>query len=296
MSIKQRIVALISKQKSISSTPHTFKPLPEFWTTDNLYQRPISNKNVRWAYLSMDAKIIYIHNTKCGSTSLKYKLFEATRGYPYAINIDYPEQNIHFSPHAFARVGLMGSRFNSPSQPTFNFATIKQACQDNNAFLFTFVRHPYQRAISAYYSKIVKDEHHTYFAIKDTLICQYGLDLSAPNKPQNFHQFLQYLLDQQASNHLTDVHFLPQTSTLDFENTSFDFIGKIENFKKDQETLMQQIEQKTGSALYPTKFPHRALNKSSKQNDVDRYSPGKAEKIMLQKIYQRDFDLLGYLP
>ncbi len=230
--------------------------LPSLWFENTELTRPVSAKAVKWAYLCKDAKIIYVHNTKCGSTTIKYALFKLTKGYPYGINTLFPEQNIHFSRNAFARQGL------------YPLETIRKACSDRNAFLFTFIRHPYQRAISAYYSKIVDDSHHRYFQIRDLLTCSYGVDLTDSHNPKNFYHFLNYLLETKQSNQLSDVHFLLQTDTIDFETTEFDFIGKIENFDVDLKKLSDFIEVKLKIELHKDVAVKQHDNKSSASREM----------------------------
>ena len=101
-------------------------------------------------------------------------------------------------------------------------------------FTFSFVRHPYDRLVSAYYDKVVNSDYHE-IAVK---IRKHFGEVS-------FENFLQYIMVdlrkyyqcQSTSgggcNFQVDVHWRPFYQRCAYCDINYSFIGRMESFNRD---------------------------------------------------------------
>lgn len=137
-----------------------------------------------------------------------------------------------------------------------NAREVKQIIGDK-PFLYTFIRDPYDRAVSMY----------EYFRQKGDIKCN------------SFEEYCDNLI------RVDKMHSrakLPQMYWL--KGVEFDFVGKFEALEKDLKELSAII----GVDL--KEIPH--LN-PSKRKDTDSYYNDKTRKI-ITNYYKEDFDNLGY--
>ena len=138
--------------------------------------------------------------------------------------------------------------------------------KNSEPFIFTFVRNPYTRCISAFY--YLKKGGSNRIDLKDS-------KLFIGNS--NIEFFIKTKL-KHVSEH--QQHFRPQHYWIP---DGADFIGKYESLEKDLIKLKHIIKMKDH------KIPHK--NKSS----YDRsFQLSKDLKDIIYKLYQKDFDLFGY--
>lgn len=146
----------------------------------------------------------------------------------------------------------------------------------DQAFKFTFVRHPVRRVVSAYDflrrgglhddDRRFANEHLRQYATIDEFVA-HGLD--RPNV-RNWNHF------RDQTGFLTD----PRTGAL-----NVDFIGRVETIEKDFEAICSRLGVST------------ALKRENARADANedptlKLSPASTEKI--RQVYERDFALLGY--
>lgn len=134
----------------------------------------------------------------------------------------------------------------------------------DSCFVFSFVRNPYDRLLSA----------HKY------LTGGYGnqADIEFGNKLSvNFKHFVK----NQLNDNITWVHFKPMIFWL---NRDIDFIGKMENFQEDFDFVCDKI------GIPRQQLPHK--NKS-KHKHYTEYYDDETREIVAEK-YAKDIECFGY--
>lgn len=194
-------------------------------------------------------KLIFIHVPKCGGTSL----YPFVRNYNKTINVPpYPnlekhlrEPNSHTHLHEYPKDYL------------------------DSCFVFTFVRNPWDRLLSAY----------TYltrgFGNREDK--KFGKSLS-PN-------FLDFVKNQLRLKH--NLRYLHFRSVFNFIEPldDLDFIGKVENYQKDFNTLCDKI------GVPRRKLQHR--NTSNRSLHYAKHYDAEARKIV-SEVYARDIEAFNY--
>jgi hypothetical protein len=134
----------------------------------------------------------------------------------------------------------------------------------NSCFVFTFVRNPYDRLLSA----------HKYLTggSGNEGDKKFGKTLSSDFK---------YFAKNQLNNNLFWVHFIPMIHWL---NDDVDFIGKTENYENDFNTVCDKI------GIPRQELPHK--NKS-KHKHYTEYYDDKTKQIVAEK-YAKDIEYFGY--
>lgn len=151
--------------------------------------------------------------------------------------------------------------------------------KDDRFFKFSFVRHPYDRVLSAYLDKIVHNRPPS-SDLKRIL----DLDPFADHEI-SFSTFVHSLKDTPPSS--MNSHWRPQYHWLTRGEFPFDFIGRVENIEKD----ILHVCEKTGlERKFFQKFsPHQT---DSAQKRREHYT-SELEAI-IQQVYKEDFENFGY--
>lgn len=134
--------------------------------------------------------------------------------------------------------------------------------QRKNSFTFTFSRNPYDRLLSA----------HAY------LVGGFGNpgDIKyAKTLPKDFKDFVKQGVD------LNYLHFLPMVSWI---NAPVDFIGRMENYEADMNTLCDMIN------VPRWKVPH--TNKSKHKHYTEYYDD--ETRDIVTTLYQKDLNHFKY--
>jgi hypothetical protein len=145
-------------------------------------------------------------------------------------------------------------------------------------FVFTFVRNPYSRLLSAYLDKIAGNAPQ-----KRRLLLSFDM----PEETQlSFKDFVRLVARQPLID--MDAHWRPQTVATLKRCLRYDFIGSFENLDADFSFVEQRIfpAQKQKLEVWA---PHRtgATDKISSYYDEETIS-------LVQKIYTDDFKTFGY--
>jgi len=147
--------------------------------------------------------------------------------------------------------------------------------QFSNSFKFAFVRDPLERAYSAYAflrgNKLGRRDH-----AAQVMVSHY----------RDFDDFIGRWLH--ADNIQKQVHFAPQTDFLldSMGHLALDFIGYQEHLERDFQLLCERFS--VSSSL-----PH--LNGSQQRNSAPaRDFCSVRTRRLVRRVYQRDYELLGY--
>lgn len=144
-------------------------------------------------------------------------------------------------------------------------------------FVFTFVRDPYARCLSAYRDKVLGEK-------VQAAKVRRGLG-RVGGPPPGFLDFLDYL---EAGGLFEDVHWAPQTDLFVVPFDRFDFVGRVERLEADLDALLGHLFGASGAAP-----PGRAGPRTDADGALPAIlTPEAAARI--ERLYAADFALLGY--
>lgn len=206
-------------------------------------------------------KVVYVVNPKVASTSILEMLSGVNREQLQRDGVDISE-----------------IRKRLKTKPLTSKAQLKNL-QDRGYLVFTFVRNPYERAVSFYKNKFVRQEETSF--LKPVLFAEKcGFESC-----KNFTDVLDRVIETPAS--IGDAHFISQYDVL-FGKTNdfqFDFIGKIEAFDQDYALLQERI------VGLPKVKKLNATHKAKESVD-DYFLPD--QKKRFSEKFKKDFEFFGY--
>jgi hypothetical protein len=149
---------------------------------------------------------------------------------------------------------------------------------EREAFVFTVVRNPFSRVLSAYLDKVGRQRHQgrRFLAWAE----RHG-------QPGDFLGFCRFL---EAGGLDLDMHWAPQADILCLPLSRFDFIGRVESLERDLSEVLGRL------------FGLRAVAASQRRgtttNATDRLAEayGPEQRQIIARLYRRDFELFGYDP
>ncbi len=147
---------------------------------------------------------------------------------------------------------------------------------NKNAFIFTFVRNPFDRLVSAWqYLRYGGNNE-----INKAVCARYNLSNSS------FSSFVDMLVENK-DNIMSDVHLRPQSFWFDRDRgIAIEFIGRFENLEKDLLSVCERV----GIKFNPLEFPH--INSSNHSPWETFYTPELKKQV--REIYKEDFERFGY--
>lgn len=255
MPFAQRIAGGLSTWLRAARTSPTETPAPEIW--NGLLS------DMRFA-VSEDHRFVYAVTPKVACTSVKTALLPL-------FDKDPAEAGERGQAHKMlARAGAIvnGEQFMARLENRYR-----------EYFKFSFVRNPYDRLVSCYYSKInprivgIDQEPHAGVALRPGM---------------SFREFTEAvcMIPDEKSN----VHFRSQHLTLyDYGadgGSLVDFIGRFENMEED----FSQVAQRLG---VDPNLPHSNPSKRREQRDYRGYYDEKLARMVGER-YRADCELFGY--
>lgn len=201
-------------------------------------------------------RTIYVQNPKAACSTIKLALQRAERADPgYE-----PETNIHDKPR-------------SPLASPSDLSAEEFQALLRDGVVFSFVRNPFDRVLSAYANKIVRPQKRGRFRERAGF---------AANDCPSFERFVDALATQDPAQF--DPHWRPQTINLLFDDLTYHRIGRVETFDAD----WAQLAAETG---LPQTYERRGL-KEEKPPLAEAYTPRLARRVL--DIFRRDFEAFGY--
>lgn len=139
-------------------------------------------------------------------------------------------------------------------------------------YKFTFVRNPYTRILSAYLDKVATGKK-KYKFIEEKRI-------------PSFQEFCLYL---KKGGWRENIHWAPQSNILLLPIEYYDFIGRLENFSADMQTVLKNI------CIEPTgcQIGSFVVNATASDDKLRKYYNEESATIIRQ-LYNSDFKLFGY--
>ena len=163
-------------------------------------------------------------------------------------------------------------------------------------FKFAFVRHPLSRLVSAYFEfkKRMRQSMNERYGLSWKNI--YNVVTDNGKHEVSFERFVDFIVNKEYNltdhinahwvnqHHTLYMHGAPKIKQVFNNDEIYDFIGHLETFDKDVQTVLSKIKIKC------KKFPW--LLRSPAYNYEDFYN----DEIlnMAYEYYEKDFDLLGY--
>lgn len=150
----------------------------------------------------------------------------------------------------------------------------------SSTFVFTIVRNPVTRLISAYADKVVYVRNHA-----PELLLPQLRGTKALFSAFHFIDFLYFIRDLPDA--ARDTHWRSLTRLTNEQALPSNFIGRYESLDSDMRTIFSQI--------YPQQSP--TLERvNSRRGDVAYHTPTKTELALISEIYRQDFANFGYDP
>ena len=163
--------------------------------------------------------------------------------------------------------------------------------QEKRYLLFTFVRHPFERLVSAYKSKVLG---RGYISSNDKYLIR---------RVKSFPDFINLVLKQHYENNFINLHWKRFSDKCQHCAISYDVIGRMETFEEDLKYIVLKLglENLLPIETITTLRKNRSDQKKSlKHKDrtkksLEYFSELEKSQIKeLYNIYQIDFEMFGY--
>ena len=172
----------------------------------------------------------------------------------------------------------------------------------SNLTRFIFVRHPFERLVSAYRDKLAGDNLFYQKTFGREIIQKYRQNPSGFSLENGhdvtFPEFVRFIVDQwKDGRKMLDVHWRPIVDLCLPCAMRYDFIGKFETLNRDVEYLLQKINRDDLNRLF-TLSNEENSNKTSTLSLWKQYMNQLSHQQLsqLNGMYGDDFKIFGYPP
>lgn len=149
---------------------------------------------------------------------------------------------------------------------------------ETDAFVFTVVRNPYSRVLSAYLDKVGRLRH------QGRRFVHWAQRHGQPTDFLGFCRFLRH------GGLFLDMHWAPQADILCLPLERFDFIGRVESLDRDLPLVLQHL---FGVAAA---LPGRRAGTPTHADQHLKEAYGAEQQQTIAELYRLDFELFGYDP
>lgn len=153
--------------------------------------------------------------------------------------------------------------------------------KSDKLYKFCFCRNPYTRLLSAYIDKIKTNKPE-----KKYILQSLGKDASDMTQEISFASFIHVISQQKVIN--MNSHWRPQYYQTFQEAISYDYIGKIEYFETDINSILSEI-----SSDYQKYISTEKRHSTNSNKLLNIYYTPELKKLV-QQIYEIDFSYFGY--
>ena len=165
-----------------------------------------------------------------------------------------------------------------------------------NYFKFMFVRHPFERLVSAYRDKLTRrDQYNKMFGVP--IIRNYRPNATTKALEEGndvtFEEFVRYLLDPKTrAKSRFDRHWLSFHETCHPCHVQYDFIGKFETLQEDAAYVIKRLG---GGTKFPVDDPdNKKWNASSLFVETMKRNISSESFKKLEELYAMDYAMFGY--
>jgi len=254
---------------------------PDFWTAkDNLlayflprYQHKVNISNLEQGFQiilpftvsTTDKKLVFVKNSKVACTSMTHLLYEYSYNHPF-------KGNIH-------RDGL---KFH---QGLFWWQENYQLLTSNNTIVFSIVRNPKERCLSAFKDFFIDRNNasaHKHFKTMASFGYHVNNEIG-----KNFDIFLDYIeASHQINPYRVDRHWRAQHINLGIGTIDYNYIAKIEKLLAD----MRIIFRLAGINECWVERLHKKHNSTKKNN----FNVSSQQLARIKRIYKKDYEIFNY--
>lgn len=222
----------------------------------------------KFFHMSLKHKYVYVVTPKVGTTTIKHRLnLLEIKGTP----IDPDRIPLHPSLHQSILI--------RPYQ--LSTELLELALWSKDYFRFAFVRHPFERLLSAYLDKIYNGKP------EKKLVSKYlKQDIDEDISFEQFIEYLEYIRDEDKK---LDPHWRPQFSILRPDIINYNLIGKMDSFEEDFAKLNAYLGNKLDCSV--SKTPH----KTGARAQLNEFFTSDIKKRVID-LYQPDFDYFEFKP
>jgi hypothetical protein len=164
---------------------------------------------------------------------------------------------------------------------------------------FIFVRHPFERLVSAYQDKLAGDNVFYQKAVGIAIIRKYRKEPSALSLQKGhdvtFPEFVDFIVDEWKDGRVPlDVHWRPVVDLCHPCSMEYDFIGKFETLDQDVDHLLQTLNE-SGLTSQLLKSPGNTKPKTTATLwSQSMKTLSRKQLNELDNIFMEDFRLFGY--
>lgn len=217
--------------------------------------------------VSLKYRYVYVETAKVACSTIKLTLQKMELEYP--VSVKYTFKDIH-------------NRVYSPLLRLQQLPQFEQLFESGDFFVFCFVRNPYERLLSAYLDKMIKNPGRE----KKLILSQLGRRVGDLNEEVSFSDFVSAIQEQPI--YYMNNHWRPQYYSTYQQSIKYDFVGRFETFSEDFSYV---------GSLLSDEFSFYFSNERSHGTDSrdlisDYYDASLFEKVY--SIYKIDFEYFGY--
>lgn len=212
-------------------------------------------------HISRTYNYVYVANPKAACSTLKLILSQAEINDP-----DFTPESLH------------QRKYLPLLTPNMLTERERRALFDGSRYVFSFVRHPFKRAVSAYADKILGNKQQ-----KREILEALGKQDEKNNYPISFDDFVAVIADQDPAT--LNPHWRPQSLNLATDLIRYDFIGRLESFDAD----MAQVRARLQLPVFDTPHKNRKSHKTAAIQGVSA-----ATRIKLETLYADDLQAFSY--
>jgi Sulfotransferase family len=227
---------------------------------ERFFRYPATTANYL-ANISERFQFCYINNPKCASTGILHALQTAEADGDAARIPDF----VH----------------DRALSPLLNFENCTGSPEDvlTKFFVFSYVRNPYSRVLSAYIDKIEQEEPE-----RVRLLPTLGLD---PGAKPSFLEFLRAIQAQRDD--WRDIHWTTQSRLLQTNNIAYSFIGRFESFSASFPAVLDRLG--VSRSHFDVSYVPRHVTRANER--IAEYI-GPKERDLIASIYYADFINFAY--
>lgn len=259
---------------------------------------PIVNKIESNLFYIPELSLVYCDVPKAASTNLRRLIY----GYLSSSNASFQfvRKQIWIDQKHF---------FGQYSLPIKSLGILKDS--KLHLFKFLLVRHPFRRIYSVFYDKFVNDELEDTLSgwkqmeeeiLREMLVNQTLLTIRRNDIRLDLRTFLLYIVRSIREERLINSHWQQIVQRCSLCSIDYDWIGKIEHFQRDSQTLIEKFERhfRRIHLTFPSKDLDRKSISSAQLNDSQlvehfRQTIGNRNDFqILLDYYEADFLMFNY--
>jgi hypothetical protein len=270
MSLKKILKSGLKKAKFLEEAKEASRCLdcilsPFYIARPRLWRVGMREIDKRVAF-DLENEYVYIRIPKCANSTV-------------CVNLDhyFPSRSKKRESTRYADI-VKEKKFVSPRNISF-----EESFNLRSKVLFTFVRNPYTRILSAYLDKVKDKEYAKKYQKEIKNYSEKGL---------SFLSFCRWL---KGGGFKKDPHWMPQSWFINvFGVDKLDHIGKVESLNSDIQKIFKEI----------SNIGQKIDIKEAKFSDHKNHSTGASKKLkkyydkeclsIVRQFYKKDFEVLGY--